>query len=257
MEKNSKTIVDLNISTLSYQEVLDNIFSLGRIRKSAYICFANAHMVVEARLNTKIRQAVNNAFFTTSDGMSVVAAIRMLYKLPQQRSAGMDMVNDLVRISAEKNQSIFLFGTSQKNLDLFVQKAQRNFPNLSIVGAIAPPFRAFTQEENESYIQQINQSKANMVLVCLGCPKQELWMAEVSPKVNAVMLGIGAAITLYAKETSRAPVFMQKYCLEWLFRLFQEPKRLWRRYLTSNSLFIFYLIGQIFNHTFKILSKKK
>jgi N-acetylglucosaminyldiphosphoundecaprenol N-acetyl-beta-D-mannosaminyltransferase len=256
LKKDSKKIVDINISTLTYQEVLQKIFSLGSKKSSSYICFANAHMAVEARLNAKIRNAVNESYFTTSDGMSVVAAIRLLYKLPQQRSAGMDMINDIIRISAEQQQSIFLFGTSQKNLSLFVNKAQKKFPKLKIVGAISPPFRTFTEDENRQFIEQINNSEANIVLVCLGCPKQELWMKEVSPKINAVMLGIGAAMTLYAKETSRAPVFMQRYCLEWVFRLFQEPKRLWKRYLISNTLFIIYLMGQCFNHLMSILFKR-
>ena len=241
----TKKIVDLNISTLPYQEILDNVFSLADARIPSYVCFANAHMAVEAHLNSKIASSVNEATIVTSDGMSMVMALKYLHKVKQDRAAGMDMIFDVIRGSEQHGFSIFLFGTHLNTLDLFKAKARKDHPKLTIAGAIAPPFTEFTKQENDEFIRIINESGANIVFVGLGCPKQEKWMAENSHKVKAVMLGFGGAFSLYANKVKRAPVIMQQYCLEWLYRLFQEPKRLWKRYLVTNTLFIVYFFKQL------------
>jgi N-acetylglucosaminyldiphosphoundecaprenol N-acetyl-beta-D-mannosaminyltransferase len=240
-------VMDLDISTLRYDEVLESIFQLAHSDRSSYVCFANAHMAVEARLNKKIADSVNEATIVTSDGMSVVMALKYLHKVKQDRSSGMDMIFDVVKKASTDNVPIFLFGSEDSTLSLFKEKALKDNPNLKIAGAIAPPFTEFTKEENDQFINQINESGARIVFVGLGCPKQEKWMAENHKRVNAVMLGFGGAFSLYAKKVKRAPIFMQKYCLEWLYRLFQEPKRLWKRYLVTNTLFIIYFLKQLLN----------
>lgn len=243
----TKKVVDLNVSTLSYSQVLDTIFNLAESRLPSYVCFANAHMAVEARLNKKIAESVNNATIVTSDGMSVVMALKYLHKIKQDRTAGMDMIYDLLRGAEIKHQSVFLFGSDESTMKSFVVRAMQNHPRLKIAGTIVPPFTEFTPEENQAFINKINDSNAQLVIVSLGCPKQELWMAQHSHKVNATMLGVGAAFTLYADKLKRAPEFMQKNGLEWLYRLYQEPKRLWKRYLVTNTLFIIYFIKQLFS----------
>lgn len=240
-------IVDLNISTFTYNQVIEQIFSLAALRKPSYVCFANAHMAVEAHLNKKIADSVNNASIVTSDGMSVVMALKFLHKVNQDRTSGMDMIFDVVKGAEDNNFSIFLFGSDQSTLSKFKAKALLDHPKLKICGNISPPFTEFTKEENNSFIEQINQSGAHIVLIGLGCPKQEKWMAENNMRINAVLLGFGGAFSLYARKVKRAPVFMQKYCLEWLYRLTQEPKRLWKRYLVTNSLFIVYFFNQLFS----------
>ncbi|TAF78079.1 MAG: glycosyltransferase [Bacteroidetes bacterium] len=242
----TKRVIDLDISVLSYQDVLNKILEFATIRKKAYICFANAHMVVEAKLNKNIAEAVNHSDITTSDGMSVVMALKQIYKINQNRSAGMDMIYDILKMSEQKNLSIFVFGSSRGTLNLFIKNAKKDYPNLKINGTLAPPFREFTDNENNIFVEEINHSRADLLLVGLGCPKQEKWMYENSEKINPVMLGLGGAITLYASQVKRAPLFMQRSGFEWLFRLIQEPRRLWKRYLVSNTLFIYYFIIQKF-----------
>jgi N-acetylglucosaminyldiphosphoundecaprenol N-acetyl-beta-D-mannosaminyltransferase len=240
-------VVDLNISTLSYDEVVENIFSLADSRSSSYVCFANAHMAVEAHLNKKIADSVNEATIVTSDGMSVIMALKFLHKVKQARTAGMDMIFDVISGAEKHGFSIFLFGSDKSTLSLFKAKAIKDHPKLEIAGAIAPPYTEFTKEENDQFINEINNSGAKIIFVGLGCPKQEQWMAENHKRINAVMLGFGGAFSLYARKVKRAPVFMQKYCLEWLYRLAQEPRRLWKRYLVTNTLFIVYFFKQFFN----------
>jgi N-acetylglucosaminyldiphosphoundecaprenol N-acetyl-beta-D-mannosaminyltransferase len=202
-------------------------------------------MAVEARLNPKIAESVNNATIVTSDGMSVVMALKYIHKIKQDRSAGMDMIFDLLNECRNQNKSIFLFGNDQETLSAFIEKAQKEYHGINICGALSPSYDQFTKEENDYYIEQINKAKPDIVFVSLGCPKQELWMAENTRRINSVLLGIGGAMTLYAKKVKRAPVFMQKNGLEWLYRLIQEPKRLWKRYLITNTLFIYYFFKQL------------
>lgn len=242
----TKKVIDLNVSTLSYDEVLDSIFDLASQRFPSYVCFANAHMAVEARWNKNIADSVNNATIVTSDGMSVVMALKYLHRVKQDRTAGMDMIYDLVEGAERNNLSIFLFGSEKYIVDGFISKATKECPKLKIVGAIAPPFEVFSEAENNKFVEAINESGANIVFVSLGCPKQERWMAENSSKINATLLGLGGAFPLYANKTKRAPVFMQKNGFEWAYRLWQEPKRLWKRYLVTNTLFIFYFLKQFF-----------
>lgn len=247
LKNDTKKVIDLKVSTLPYNVVLDNIFSLASSKTPSYVCFANAHMAVEARHNSKIATSVNNATIVTSDGMSVVLALKYLHRIKQDRTAGMDMIFDLIKGANNHNLSIFLLGTEQNTIDSFIEEAHKQNDNIKVVGSVSPPFREFTQEENDQFVEQINASEANMVFVSLGCPKQEKWMAENSPRINAVLLGVGGAFPLYANKTKRAPIFMQKNGLEWLFRLTQEPKRLWKRYLITNTLFVVYFFKQLFS----------
>ncbi len=245
LQQETKQVIDLQVSTLTYDQVLDSVFSLAESRMPSYVCFANAHMVVEAHLSKKIADSVNNATIVTSDGMSVVMALKYLHRVNQDRTAGMDMIYDLIGGAEKNNLSVFLFGTEQTTIESFVKKAKLQYKNINIAGALAPSFQEFSEEENDYYIDLINNSGANMVFVSLGCPKQEKWMAENSHRINSVLLGLGGAFPLYANKMKRAPVFMQKNGLEWLYRFSQEPKRLWRRYLITNTLFVYYFFKQL------------
>ncbi len=245
LRNDTKKVIDLKVSTLPYGKVLDTIYDLAAAKMPSYVCFANAHMAVEAHLSKKIADSVNNATIVTSDGMSVVMALKYLHKVKQDRTAGMDMIFDLIKGANEHNLSVYLLGTERPTIDSFIEKAKSQNPALKVVGSVSPPFREFSDIENDTFINDINTSGANMVFVSLGCPKQENWMAENSHRINAVLLGLGGAFPLYANKTKRAPVFMQKNGLEWLYRLFQEPKRLWKRYLITNTLFVYYFFKQL------------
>jgi N-acetylglucosaminyldiphosphoundecaprenol N-acetyl-beta-D-mannosaminyltransferase len=117
---------------------------------------------------------------------------------------------------------------------------------LVVAGFEAPPFRAITSEEDEDYVRRINSSGAGLVFVGLGCPKQERWMMEHRGRVNAVMLGVGAAFDFHAGTVARAPSWMRNNGLEWMHRLLSEPRRLWRRYIVTNTLFIVGAARQLF-----------
>jgi len=240
----SRLVIKLLLNFDNYIKTKQTILNWAKSRKSAYVCFANVHMTIEAYDDPKFAEVVNGADLVCADGMPLAKAVKLLYGQKIDRVAGMDMFPDLVQAAHEEKLSIFLFGTTEYILQKIVEKINSEFPDAKIVGAVSPPFRTLSKEEEEGYIQQINDSGANMVFVALGCPKQEKWMAEHSKKINAVLLGVGGAFPVFVNEQRRAPKWMRKISLEWVYRLIQDPKRLFKRYLYTNSKFLYLLCLQ-------------
>jgi len=238
-----KRVISLDISLLSYPEALEQIIQRARERTPSYACFANVHMVIEAHKSAQFQEFVNGATFAFADGMPLVKALGWLHGIRQDRIAGMDFMNDIMAVA--DGMRIFFFGSSPQVLAELVAKIRSRYSGISVVGSISPPYRPLTDSENKEYARQINQSGAHLVFVGLGCPKQETWMARNSSEINAVLLGVGGAFEVSAGLTKRAPEWMRKASLEWFFRLMQEPGRLWRRYLLTNSLFIWLLFRQL------------
>lgn len=237
-------IINTSISIGTYQNFLDTILLLSKKQESSYICIANVHMIIEGYKDPDFQQVINQANLITPDGMPLSKAIKWFYKVDQERVAGMDLMPDLIKISAEQNLSIYLYGSTDLILKKIINNASYNFPNIKICGTYSPPFRELTLKEKEDIIDQINQAKPNFVFVALGCPKQEKWIAEHKGKIHSCMIGLGGAFEVYAGVKERAPVWMQKTSLEWLYRLIQDPKRLFKRYLNTNSLFVILFIKQ-------------
>lgn len=242
-----RRIISIDVSIGKYSEFVDEIVKLAQRRESNYICVANVHMTVEAYNNYSYQKIVNSAVITTPDGMPLVKAIKLLYGVDQDRVAGMDLFPDLLERSTKENLRVFLYGSTQNVLKAIVAKANRLYPDLEIVGTISPPFRPLTPAEKEGIIDTINEAKPNIVFVSLGCPKQEKWMNEMYGKIHSLMIGVGAAFPVFAGFKKRAPYWMQKYSLEWFYRLLQEPNRLLKRYLYTNSKFIYLLFKELMN----------
>ncbi len=211
------------------------------------VCFANAHMVIEARRNPVIAQAVNQADWITPDGVPLVWAMRGLYDVHQDRIAGMDVTATILQQAADEGVPVFFYGSTPQLLERIRKTCMERFPALEIAGTLSPPFRPTTPDEDDDTIAQITRSGAGLVFVALGCPKQELWMSRVQGRIPAVMLGIGNALAVLVGEEERSPQWMQQAGLEWCFRLAQEPKRLIKRYAVTNSLYIYYVLRQLVN----------
>ena len=239
-------VISLEISSLSYRETAEAIIELGAKRKPSYCCFANAHMTIEAYDSLSFAGQVNAANFVCADGMPLVKAVKLLYNQRIERVAGMDMMPTIMKTAEEKHLSVYFFGTTDEVLEQIKTEVTIQFPNLKIAGKFSPPFRELTKEEKQEQIQSINNSGANIVMVALGCPKQEKWMAENSPRINAVCLGVGGAFPVFAKIQNRAPKWIRDFSLEWAYRLSQDPKRLFKRYFYTNTKFLFLLGKQKF-----------
>ena len=149
---------------------------------------------------------------------------------------------EIFKLSEKAGYRHFFYGSTEKTLNLLKHNLMKEYPNLEIAGVYAPPFRQLTKEEDKEIIQKINEAAPDFLWVGLGAPKQEIWMASHKNKVSAVMIGVGAGFDFYAGTVRRAPVWMQRCGLEWFYRLLQDPKRLWKRYVVTNSKFMWYML---------------
>jgi len=249
----NKKIIGLSINLLPYNDIISEIIKLAQTRTPSFVCFANVHMTIEAYLDNKFKDQVNNANFVTADGVPLKIATKLLYGINQERVAGMDMMPSIISECEKKKLSIAFYGSSLSTLKGINERIKVEHPELKISCQIIPPYKELTSKEKKTYIDQINNSDANVVFVCLGCPKQEKWMAENSKHIKSILLGVGGAFGIYANEKKRAPAWMRAIALEWVFRLFQEPRRMFKRYFITNNLFIFLIIKEWFK--IKILKK--
>ncbi|WP_194776840.1 WecB/TagA/CpsF family glycosyltransferase [Pararhodonellum marinum] len=227
------------VSVGEYQDYLSAITSLGLSKQSSYVCFANVHMLMEAYDHPEINQAVNSADIVSPDGRPISVLIKKNYGIQQGRACGMDLFPDILN-SAEKNQlSVFFYGSTQEVLEKIEEKINLDYPKLKIAGSFSPPFRQLSPSEEEDVISLINDSGANLIFVSLGCPKQEMWMYRHKGKIHGCMMGLGQAFLTFTGMEKRLPVWARNLSLEWAYRLYLEPKRLWKRYLYGNSKFMF------------------
>ena len=239
-----KKVVSLGITISPYNQFIQAVIQAARQHQPGYACFANAHMVVEAVRNPAFARAVNAATWTTADGMPLAWAIRLLYGQQQERITGMDALPTLLQQAASQAISVYFYGSTPEVLAECGRFCARHHPGLTIAGMHSPPFRPLTSDEENEAVQRITASGAGLVFVALGCPKQETWMASLSHRIPAVLLGVGGALPVLVGVIKRAPGWMQRLGLEWFYRFMQEPRRLFTRYVTTNSLFLYYLLRQ-------------
>ncbi|AKC86799.1 WecB/TagA/CpsF family glycosyltransferase [Pseudoxanthomonas suwonensis] len=238
-------VIGAPINLFDWEGVITKISEWAELRQSKVVCICNAHSLVTAKRSLSFARIIRRADLATPDGMPVAWMLGFMTGNRPKRISGPDLMLRYCRHAAASEQSIYLYGGSQATLDSLVVALQRQFPGLIIAGFYSPPFRELTTEEADAVVDAINSSGANVVWVGLGCPKQELWMSENYGRVNAVMIGVGAAFDYHAGTLRRAPVWMQNCGLEWLYRLANEPRRLWKRYLVTNTLFIWYSARQL------------
>lgn len=238
----SVDILTSPISLGSFDECVRRILSLGKLHQSSFTCCANVHMVVEAYKDPSFESVLAAADQVTADGMPIAKGIKMMYGIDQERVAGMDMFPELLEKAEEEGLSVYLYGDTDETLSRVEEKALSEHPALKIAGTCSPPFRQLTEEEELEIVNGIRQSGAHIVFVALGCPKQERWMASHKGIVEASMVGIGNAFRTYLGVEQRAPEWMQKNSLEWLYRFIQNPRRLWKRYVSTNSLFLLLML---------------
>lgn len=241
-----RTVVGIGLDIGPHQAFVERITILAREWRSSYVCIANAHMTVEAHRNPEFAEVLAGADLVIPDGMSLVYTLRYLCGIRQERVAGFDLMLVLLKTAEANGLTVFFYGETESVLDKIVERLRREYPRLRLAGRFSPPFRSLTGAEEAQAINAIKSSGAHLVLVALGCPKQEYWMARQKSDVQAVMIGFGAALSLFAGVRQRAPEWMRRYCLEWLYRLGQEPSRLWRRYLVTNTLFLAYVGRELF-----------
>jgi N-acetylglucosaminyldiphosphoundecaprenol N-acetyl-beta-D-mannosaminyltransferase len=233
-----QSVLGANIDALDWDEALSHVIESGAERQSRYVCICNVHSVVTTTRDPDFRRIVNQADLATADGAPIAWALRVFGFKSQERINGPDLMWRYLEQAERLQQTVFFYGSTPATLQKLRDALARQFPRLRIGGLHSPPFRALSEQEDEQEVRMINGSGANVVFVGLGCPKQEQWMAAHRGRVQAVMIGVGAAFDYHAGVVRRAPLWWQRHGLEWLYRLASEPRRLFKRYMVTNTLFI-------------------
>ena len=238
-------VIGTMIDVLSWPDALQRIHDWAALRESRFVCICNAHSVVTASGDPEFSSAVERADMATPDGAPVAWMLRRQGHPAQQRINGPDLMWRYCQQAAQRREPMFLYGSTPSTLEALERKLAADLPGLVIAGRLSPPFRPLTAAEDEADVAAINASGAGLVWVSLGCPKQERWMAAHVGRVQAVMIGVGAAFDFHAGTVARAPAWMRRNGLEWLHRFASEPRRLWRRYLVTNTLFLLGALRQL------------
>lgn len=203
-----------------------------------YICVSNVHTTVTSYEDASYRRVQNGGIMAIPDGGPLSSVGRRRGAKNMGRVTGPSYMGEVLKISAEHGWTHYFYGSTQETLDKLKVKLEKAYPGLQIVGMYSPPFRPVSVEEDREIVEAINIASPDFLWIGLGAPKQEKWMATHQGKVKGLMVGVGAAFDYYAGNIKRAPSWMQKMNLEWLYRLMQDPKRLWKRYVSTNSKFI-------------------
>ncbi|RMF26233.1 MAG: glycosyltransferase [Chloroflexi bacterium] len=210
-----------------------------------YVCVTPVHSVMECQRDPELRRIYNASGMTTPDGMPLVWLSRLYGYHHVDRVYGPDLMLALCERSIKRGYRHFFYGGAEGVPERLAARLQSRFPGLIVAGTYSPPFRPLRPDEDEQIVQLINETSPDIVWVGLGSPKQERWMAEHIDRLTApVLIGVGAAFDFHTGRKPQAPRWMQRSGLEWLFRLLTEPRRLWRRYLINNPLFIALVVLQ-------------
>ena len=215
------------------------------------VTFVNVYSIMTARRDHLLKESINGSSLAVADGMPLVWISRWTDTPLSARVYGPDLFECFCALADRKGYSYFFYGSSPTVLSSLTRKIKGQFPHIKIAGAVSPPYRDLTQDEERRVIDKINGSKADVLWIGLGSPKQEKWMHNVRHRVRVpVLAAIGAAFDFHAGSVRQAPKGMQRIGLEWLFRLLMEPRRLWKRYLLNNPGFVLLILKEMMSGLF-------
>jgi N-acetylglucosaminyldiphosphoundecaprenol N-acetyl-beta-D-mannosaminyltransferase len=243
-------ILGVCVSAVNMGTALRTIDGWIARREPHYVCVTGVHGVMESQRDPELRRIHNRAGLVTPDGMPLVWLSRIAGQGQVERVYGPDLLLACCRHSSDLGHRHFFYGAAEGVPDRLIARLRARFPGLCVAGGFSPPFRAITPQEDEETVRRINATNPDIVWVGLSTPKQERWMSEHRARLNApVLIGVGAAFDFHAGLKRQAPRWMQHSGWEWLFRLLTEPRRLWRRYLINNPIFVWKVFLQALGST--------
>ena len=231
-------ILGVDIAVTNMNDTVEYIEKNLENLKGNYICVSNVHTTVMAYEDEAYRNIQNGGILALPDGGPLSTISKKRGFLKAERVTGPDLMDELFKLSEKKGYKHYFYGSTEETLRTLRSTLKETYPNLNVVGMYSPPFNKKAQKEREKKINEINNLKVDFLWVGLGAPKQEEWMYIHKNKINALMIGVGAGFDYFAGNIDRAPKWMQENNLEWLYRLKQDPKRLFKRYLKTNTKFI-------------------
>ena len=239
-------LIAVRVGAVDLEAALEAVGRWIAARRAAYVCFRDVHGLMLCRDDPELHAIHERADLVAPDGMPLVWAGRLIGVRRIGRVCGPDFLPALCAQGLELGYRHFFYGGGPGVAERLATRLKERFPGLAVAGIHTPPFRPLTDEEDREVVKRINESGADVVWVGLGTPKQERWMAEHRARLRpTVLLGVGAAFDFHAGAVRRAPVWMQRSGLEWLFRLVSEPRRLWRRYLVLAPRFVGLVVLQL------------
>ncbi|MDH3491982.1 MAG: WecB/TagA/CpsF family glycosyltransferase [Acidobacteriota bacterium] len=238
-------VVSLDVDVCNIDRLKRKIGTLAHSRNGSYICVSTVHMVMEAYADPAFGSIVNGADIVVADGMPLVWMQRLQGVRNAERVRGNDLMIGLFEEAERTGLSVGFYGSKPEVLRAIENRLGIDYPRLDVAYSYSPPFRNLDENEVSKVISDIREKAPDLLFVGLGCPKQEYWMAKHEDHLTSLMIGVGAAFDFYAGNISEAPKWIQNSGFEWLFRLFQDPKRLWRRYLILNPRFVVLAITQL------------
>lgn len=256
----TKDILNIPITCLPFEEQIMLMLRWAKTRTSKVICLANVHMLIEAYKNPFFANVLHGADLVTPDGKPLVVMLRKLGIKHQNQVAGMDVFLNLCDLAEQTGIKVYFLGSTEKILSKIKRKLSREYPVLQVAGikAIAKiNTEDIAKDKDKDLVAEINQSGAGIVFVCLGCPKQEIWMSHYHGSIQSVMIGVGAVFSMYAGINPRAPQWIRRVGLEWLYRLLQEPRRLWGRYSSTIPPFLYLAVKDLIAPYKLTLSKER
>ncbi len=243
---NRVNVLGVGISVLNLRTALEAIAAAVRGRRRGYVCVTGVHGVMEAQNDPAFRNILNSAFLCTPDGMPMVWMGKIRGHSEMRRVYGPDLMLDVCAWSEANPCRHFFYGGAPGVAEMLVEKLKARFPKLEIAGAFTPPFRPLSADEERQFVETVRTARPDILWVGLSTPKQEKFMAEFLPKLDAIlMIGVGAAFDFHSGRARQAPRWMQRSGLEWFYRLCQEPRRLAKRYFKNNPIFALKIAGQL------------
>ncbi len=238
-------VLGVGISVLNLDTAVATLAAAVAENCRGHVCVTGVHGVIESQSDPELRRIHNHSLLTTPDGMPMVWLGRWAGHSSMGRVYGPDLMERMFAWSQGSGATHFFYGGNTGVAEELKARVERQFPGIRIVGTYTPPFRPLTGEEDRLLVAQVAAVRPDFFWVGLSTPKQERFMAATGPRLQAkVLLGVGAAFDFHAGRVKQAPRWIQRSGFEWLYRLVQEPRRLWRRYLRNNPLFVWKLLGQ-------------
>jgi N-acetylglucosaminyldiphosphoundecaprenol N-acetyl-beta-D-mannosaminyltransferase len=242
---NTARVVSLWVNVVEMNRLIKQLCDLRERGQGGYVCFSTVHMVMESQDRPDFGERVNGADIVIPDGMPLVWMQKLQGRNDAHRVRANDLMMHLMKYAADNGLKVGFYGGKPAVIDAIKDRAAAELPNLQIVYAYSPPFRPLTEAEDDQIVDEINRTDPDFLFMGLGCPKQETWMSNHRDRLKAIMLGVGASFDFYAGNVKESPEWLGKLGLEWLYRLTQEPNRLWRRYLILNPRFMLLAAKQL------------
>ena len=246
----TRSLLGVDVAMIDYDRAMEVMDRLVEERRRGYVCAAPVHALMMAQDDPETRAALAGSTLVVPDGMPLVWAANLLGEKLEDRVYGPELMLRYSERCVERGYRVWLYGgRDQGSLVQLALCMRRRHPGIQIVGGYSPPFRSLDPEEEDALVRQINDARPDVLWVGIGVPKQEKWMARMRDRLDApVLIGVGAAFDFHAGLIPQAPDALQRLGLEWAFRLVQEPRRLWRRYLRYNPRFVLGFARQYGRH---------